>query len=55
MLKHTKSLETSNFQVGNRPILEYYHEIQSDEHKYAKTYINMSVSSIIIICRRKFT
>ena len=37
MLKHIKSLETSNIPVGKCPFLEYFHEIQLVEYKYAKT------------------
>ena len=37
MLKHTKSLESSDIQVGKCPILDYFHEILLDVSKYAKT------------------
>ena len=37
MLKHTKSLETSDFPSKECPILEYFHKFQLDEYKYAKT------------------
>ena len=37
MPKHTKSLQTSIYQDEKCPILEYFHEIQLDEDKYAKT------------------
>ena len=45
MLKHCKSLETSDIPSWEMAILEYFHEIQLDVSKYAK-YLNWYVCSL---------
>ena len=55
MLKNTKSLETNDIPSWKIPHLGIFHETKLDVSKYDKDFINMSVSTLSIVCHSKFT